>query len=136
MPYEEKQKKVAGVFDSVASSYDIMNDAMSLGVHRLWKDYFVDMMGPFKMRKVLNEQGEVIREEPLNILDMAGGTGDIAFRMHDKAKKDSPGPLSVNITISDINPNMLEVGKKRATERGIFHDVSFLEANAEKLETL
>lgn len=75
----------------MAESYDVMNDAMSLGIHRLWKDTFVDMIGPLRKRKTLNEKGEVISEEPLKILDVAGGTGDISFRIHDKVIKDSPG---------------------------------------------
>ena len=89
MSYDEKQRRVAGVFNSIANQYDIMNDAMSFGVQRLWKNYYVDMMGPFTMKKVLNDKGEVVSQEPLKILDMAGGTGDITFRMHAKAKKDS-----------------------------------------------
>ena len=79
------------MFSSVADSYDVMNDAMSMGVHRIWKDTFVNMIGPLKMRKILNEKGEIISEEPLKILDVAGGTGDISFRILDKAKQDSPG---------------------------------------------
>jgi ubiquinone/menaquinone biosynthesis C-methylase UbiE len=82
---------VGKVFSNVADSYDVMNDAMSLGVHRIWKDSFVNMIGPLKMRKVLNEKGEVVSEAPLKIIDVAGGTGDISFRILDKAKKDSPG---------------------------------------------
>lgn len=126
MDYEDKQKMVGKVFSSVAESYDLMNDAMSLGVHRCWKDTFVNMIGPMRLRK--NDDGT---QEPLKILDVAGGTGDISFRIHDKATKDSPGSkvlgndhlleLSVDITMSDINPNMLDVGKRRAVERGIFH---------------
>ncbi len=86
---EEKEKMVGKVFSSVAESYDLMNDAMSLGVHRCWKDQFVGMIGPMRMRKVTDEKGAVIGEEPLKILDVAGGTGDISFRMHEKAKSES-----------------------------------------------
>lgn len=85
---------VGKVFSSVAESYDVMNDAMSLGVHRCWKDQFVGMIGPLKTRKTLNEKGEVIKEEPLRILDVAGGTGDISFRIYDKAQQDSPNSKS------------------------------------------
>eukprot|EP00352_Strombidinopsis_acuminata_P007721 CAMPEP_0176365298 /NCGR_PEP_ID=MMETSP0126-20121128/20364_1 /TAXON_ID=141414 ORGANISM="Strombidinopsis acuminatum, Strain SPMC142" /NCGR_SAMPLE_ID=MMETSP0126 /ASSEMBLY_ACC=CAM_ASM_000229 /LENGTH=210 /DNA_ID=CAMNT_0017722227 /DNA_START=315 /DNA_END=947 /DNA_ORIENTATION=- len=88
------------------------------------------------MRKVLNERGEVIDEQPLKILDVAGGTGDISFKILNKARQDSVGKLSVDITVSDINPDMLEVGKKRAVEQGIFHDLNFLEVNAEKLDMI
>ena len=88
--YNDKQKKVAEVFSNVADSYDLMNDAMSLGVHRLWKDEFVKQIGPLKPRKVLDDKGVVISSEPLRCLDVAGGTGDISFRILDKAWKDSP----------------------------------------------
>lgn len=82
---------VKKVFSNVADSYDLMNDAMSLGVHRCWKDEFVNQIGPLKMRKVLNDFGETKSEERLKILDVAGGTGDISFRILNKAKKDAPG---------------------------------------------
>jgi len=72
---------------------------------------------------------------PLKVLDVAGGTGDISFKIHNKAKIDNPhsSDLHVDITVSDINPDMLEVGKKRAIEQGIFHDLKFMVANAEQL---
>ena len=87
---DEKQGKVGEVFSSVADTYDVMNDVMSLGVHRLWKDTFVQNMGPLKHRKVLNSDHEVVEEVPLKILDVAGGTGDISFRILNKARKDVP----------------------------------------------
>jgi demethylmenaquinone methyltransferase/2-methoxy-6-polyprenyl-1,4-benzoquinol methylase len=90
---EEKTRKVGEVFSSVAKKYDIMNDAMSFGMHRGWKDRFV--------RRVKPQPGE-------NILDMAGGTGDIAFRMADRG---------ANVTVADINQDMLDVGAERAMER-------------------
>ena len=105
---EEKTKRVGGVFTSVARNYDLMNDLMSGGMHRLWKDRFV--------AKVKPRPGE-------QILDMAGGTGDIAFRMAAKGAR---------VTVSDINPDMLEVGMERATKRGIDGLVWQVE-NAEKL---
>lgn len=104
----EKTKRVGQVFSSVASSYDLMNDAMSAGMHRLWKDRFV--------RRVKPREGEMI-------LDMAGGTGDIAFRMQ------AHGAL---ITVADINPEMLAVGIERAQKREI-GGLSWSEQNAEKL---
>jgi ubiquinone/menaquinone biosynthesis methyltransferase len=110
-----------------------MNDAMSLGIHRIWKDEFVKQIGPIVPRKVLDEKGHVISSDPLRILDVAGGTGDISFRILDKAWQDSPDQLSARITVSDINPDMLEVGKKRAVERGSFHDLDFKVLNAEEL---
>ena len=105
---EEKTKRVGGVFTSVARNYDLMNDLMSGGMHRLWKDRFV--------AKVKPRAGE-------HILDMAGGTGDIAFRMAAKGAR---------VTVSDINPDMLEVGMERAGKRKIDGLVWQVE-NAEKL---
>lgn len=104
----EKTKRVGGVFSNVAAKYDIMNDAMSGGMHRLWKDRFV--------RRVKPRDGE-------DILDMAGGTGDIAFRMEKSG---------ANITVSDINPDMLNVGMERAVDRGI-DTLVWSEQNAETL---
>lgn len=109
---QEKTKLVLDVFDSVASRYDIMNDLMSLGIHRLWKDTLI--------RK--------IRPTPaLKFLDVAGGTGDIAFRIAKAAG------TTENITISDINAHMLEVGKGRAIDHGFISGFTWVEANAEKL---
>lgn len=88
---EDKEKMVGKVFSSVAESYDVMNDAMSLGIHRCWKDTFVGMVGPMRMRKITDEKGQVTGEEPLKMLDVAGGTGDISFRVHDKAVKEAVG---------------------------------------------
>jgi demethylmenaquinone methyltransferase / 2-methoxy-6-polyprenyl-1,4-benzoquinol methylase len=105
---EEKTARVGQVFSSVARKYDIMNDAMSGGMHRLWKDKFV--------RRVKPRAGE-------DILDMAGGTGDIAFRMEKSA---------ANITVSDINADMLAVGMERAMQRGV-DSMVWSEQNAETL---
>ena len=104
----EKTERVGGVFSSVAGSYDLMNDAMSGGMHRLWKDRFV--------RRVAPRSGE-------QILDMAGGTGDIAFRL---------ARSGAAITVADINPAMLEVGMDRARKRGV-DSLVWTEANAETL---
>ncbi|MBC2666928.1 class I SAM-dependent methyltransferase [Novosphingobium flavum] len=92
---EEKTRRVGAVFSSVAKKYDVMNDAMSVGMHRLWKDRFVKRVRP--------REGE-------QILDMAGGTGDIAFRMAERG---------ASVTVSDINQDMLDVGIERAMERGL-----------------
>ena len=105
----EKTARVGEVFRSVAARYDLMNDAMSGGMHRLWKDRFV--------RRVKPRPGE-------QVLDMAGGTGDIAFRMAAKG---------ASITVADINPAMLEVGMGRAQQRGI-DGLVWTEANAEVLQ--
>ena len=90
---QEKTRRVGEVFTSVARKYDVMNDAMSLGMHRGWKDRFVKRVKP--------QPGE-------KILDMAGGTGDIAFRMADRG---------ADVTVADINQDMLDVGAERAMER-------------------
>lgn len=92
---EEKTRRVSQVFSSVARRYDVMNDLMSGGMHRLWKDRFVNRVKP--------RTGE-------HILDMAGGTGDVAFRMARRGAK---------VTVADINADMLEVGKDRARQRGL-----------------
>jgi demethylmenaquinone methyltransferase/2-methoxy-6-polyprenyl-1,4-benzoquinol methylase len=109
VPAEEKAGLVGQVFSSVARRYDIMNDAMSVGAHRLWKDRFV--------RRVKPRGGEAI-------LDMAGGTGDIAFRMHRSGAA---------VTVADINPDMLGVGMERARKRGI-DGLIWSEQNAERLD--
>ncbi len=105
---EEKTRRVGAVFSSVARRYDMMNDLMSGGMHRLWKDRFVARVKP--------RIGE-------NILDMAGGTGDIAFRMARRG---------AHVTVSDINADMLQVGEERARQRG-FTSLTWKVENAEKL---
>lgn len=105
---EEKTARVGGVFSSVAARYDVMNDAMSGGMHRLWKDRFV--------RRVKPQPGE-------EILDMAGGTGDIAFRLEARGAR---------VTVADINQDMLDVGIARAMERGI-DSMVWSRQNAEEL---
>ena len=105
---QEKTRRVRGVFSSVASSYDLMNDVMSGGLHRLWKDEFV--------RRVRPRRGE-------KILDMAGGTGDIAFRLARRGAE---------VTVADINPDMLGVGVDRAKRRGL-DGLVWAEENAERL---
>lgn len=108
----EKTRRVGAVFSNVARNYDRMNDAMSAGMHRLWKDAFVARVKP--------RAGE-------DILDMASGTGDIAFRM----AAASNGAAA--ITVADINPDMLDVGIARAAKRGI-DGLVWSEANAETLQ--
>jgi demethylmenaquinone methyltransferase/2-methoxy-6-polyprenyl-1,4-benzoquinol methylase len=104
----EKTGRVGEVFSSVAAKYDIMNDAMSGGMHRLWKNRFVARVKP--------QEGEAI-------LDMAGGTGDIAFRLAERG---------ASVTVSDINQDMLDVGIERAMERGI-DGLVWSRQNAEEL---
>lgn len=109
---DEKTKLVRGVFDSVAPSYDVMNDFMSGGLHRLWKDRLV--------RKIRPREG-------LHYLDVAGGTGDIAFRIRHKAG------TGAKITLCDINTEMLSVGRDRAIDKGFGDDFSWITGNAEAL---
>jgi demethylmenaquinone methyltransferase/2-methoxy-6-polyprenyl-1,4-benzoquinol methylase len=105
---EEKTERVGAVFSSVARKYDVMNDAMSGGMHRLWKDRFV--------RRVKPQPGEAV-------LDMAGGTGDIAFRL---------AAAGAEVTVADINQDMLDAGIERAMERGI-DGLVWSRQNAEEL---
>ncbi|RMZ75776.1 hypothetical protein DV738_g5306, partial [Chaetothyriales sp. CBS 135597] len=120
----EKESRVGAVFSSVASSYDTMNDAMSLGIHRLWKDHFVRTLNP----------GSAHSETGWNILDIAGGTGDIAFRMLDHATNVN-GDLKTRVTVSDINPDMLAEGRKRSlqTPYAGSRRLDFKQGNAESL---
>lgn len=105
----QKTGMVKGVFSNVAGKYDLMNDAMSAGAHRLWKDQFV--------RRVKPQTGEAI-------LDMAGGTGDIAFRLHARGAQ---------VTVADINPEMLAVGMERAEKKALT-GLAWSEQNAEVLD--
>jgi len=105
---DEKTRRVGQVFSSVARRYDLMNDLMSGGLHRLWKDRFVARVKP--------RPGEAI-------LDMAGGTGDVAFRMTRRGAE---------VTVADINPDMLDVGKQRAEAREL-KGLGWKVENAEKL---
>ena len=116
---EEKQSMVRGVFDSVAEKYDIMNDVMSGGLHRAWKNDFIRDLRP---------------KAGMHLLDVAGGTGDIAFRFLGAVKKratDYKNPAKV--TICDINHNMLKAGKARALDKGIFDPIEWVTGNAEML---
>ena len=112
VPVEEKANKVADVFHSVADKYDIMNDLMSAGIHRLWKRYTIETSGAKK--------GDVI-------LDLAGGTGDLAIKFSRIV-----GPEGL-VTLSDINGSMLENGRKRLVDMGIAGNVEYVQANAECL---
>src|SRR3977135_1770545 len=111
----DKQTLVNDVFHSVASRYDLMNDLMSAGLHRGWKDIMINALNPPK------------REAPFTLLDVAGGTGDIAFRA---AKAAGTG---FRATVCDINSDMLGVGRERAAARHLDDRVSFVEGNAEAL---
>mmetsp|Transcript_24501 Transcript_24501/g.55220 ORF Transcript_24501/g.55220 Transcript_24501/m.55220 type:complete len:197 (+) Transcript_24501:150-740(+) len=145
----EKEGLVRGVFASVAGNYDVMNDLMSGGMHRLWKDDFVQKIG---IQAMVAARRQTKSTEPLRFLDVAGGTGDISFRIIKALEKSGalddavsqetsqegglvrPGSV---VTISDINPAMLEAGRKRAFDgrfsRQTLAHVGFREANAQTL---
>ncbi len=112
VPATEKAGMVRRVFESVAPRYDLMNDLMSGGVHRLWKNTLVDVVHP--------RPGE-------KLLDVAGGTGDIAFRLLGR-QGDRP-----DVTVCDINPAMLEVGRDRAVDRGLLRGLTWTTGDAEAL---
>lgn len=112
VPESDKAGMVGRVFESVASRYDIMNDVMSLGVHRLWKRFAIEQAGVRAGQKVL---------------DVAGGTGDLTAQF--VAKVGSTG----HVTIADINPAMLEVGRGRLADQGLAGNIEFVQADAERL---
>jgi demethylmenaquinone methyltransferase / 2-methoxy-6-polyprenyl-1,4-benzoquinol methylase len=112
VPLADKQGLVDDVFHSVARRYDLMNDLMSGGLHRAWKDALVTAVNPPKSKAFA-------------VLDLAGGTGDVAFRIAGK------GGRGIRVTVADINAEMLAVGRERAAKAG--HTIAFMEANAEKL---
>ena len=113
VPLGDKQALVDDVFHSVARRYDLMNDLMSGGLHRAWKDVLVTAVNPPR------------GPQPFALLDLAGGTGDVALRI---AEIGGPG---TRITVADINPEMLAVGRERTAKAG--RDIAFIEANAESL---
>jgi demethylmenaquinone methyltransferase/2-methoxy-6-polyprenyl-1,4-benzoquinol methylase len=107
----EKTELVRAVFSSVAGRYDLMNDLMSGGIHRLWKSAMIDWLNP---------------RDGQRFLDVAGGTGDITFRIRDRAPQST-------ITVCDLTPEMLEVGRDRAIDRGILTGIDWVAGNAESL---
>jgi demethylmenaquinone methyltransferase/2-methoxy-6-polyprenyl-1,4-benzoquinol methylase len=126
LPLEDKQAKVDDVFRSVARRYDLMNDLMSGGLHRAWKDALVTAVNPPKARPAA-ASGAQTRAPPFALLDLAGGTGDIAFRVL------AAGGAGTRATVADINAEMLAVGRARAAERDLADAITFVEANAEAL---
>ena len=109
---EKKEGLVAGVFDSVAGKYDVMNDVMSFGIHRIWKKITLQHTG---------------LKKGMRALDVAGGTGDLSMEMSKQV-----GPTG-EVVMSDINAAMLEQGRRRLLDKGIAGNVQFVEANAEEL---
>ncbi|MEJ0092424.1 MAG: bifunctional demethylmenaquinone methyltransferase/2-methoxy-6-polyprenyl-1,4-benzoquinol methylase UbiE [Methylocella sp.] len=114
VPLKDKQARVDAVFHKVASRYDLMNDLMSVGLHRVWKDIFVSKVKPSRNARFRH-------------LDVAGGTGDVAFRV---AKA---GSRQTEIAVLDINGDMLDVGRERAAKRNFEAKLEFIQANAEDL---
>ncbi len=112
VPWEEKQGKVAGVFHSVAQKYDVMNDLMSFGIHRIWKRFTIELSGVHKGQRVL---------------DIAGGTGDLAAKFARLV-----GPEG-EVVLADINESMLKVGRENLVDKGIAGNVQYVQANAEDL---
>lgn len=115
VPEEEKSRLVGRVFSSVAKNYDAMNDLMSGGVHRLWKQAMIDWLSP---------------SADTQLVDVAGGTGDIAFRFLDRA---APKKGAARVTVCDINADMLNVGAERAGAREDKDRIAFVCGNAENL---
>jgi len=109
----EKENLVRDVFNSVASKYDLMNDLMSLGVHRVWKNTMLDMLRP---------------QAGMNLVDVGGGTGDIAFRFLNRGGD--------SVSVVDINDDMLNQGRKRAIDLGRLDGISWINGDAEKLPLL
>jgi demethylmenaquinone methyltransferase / 2-methoxy-6-polyprenyl-1,4-benzoquinol methylase len=114
VPLGDKQALVDDVFRSVARRYDLMNDLMSFGLHRAWKDALITAIDP-------------PRRGPFAHLDIAGGTGDVALRVL------AAGGEYTRVTVCDINPDMLAVGRERAAAKGLGDALTFTEANAEAL---
>jgi 2-methoxy-6-polyprenyl-1,4-benzoquinol methylase len=124
VPEQLKESMVGQVFANVASKYDVMNDVMSLGVHRLWKSHFINKLGP---------------SPTFRLLDVAGGTGDIAFRFLDHIKSQHGALGDAHVTVLDINPAMLKVGQARAPEFGYGPEsghIDWFEGNAEQLSQI
>lgn len=122
----QKQELVGEVFSRVASSYDTMNDAMSAGLHRVWKEWFISALGP---------------QPPMKILDVAAGTGDISSRIISasiasqalRASNPSTSAQKLSLTVTDINPDMLKLAQERLQSREKVIDLRFETVNAEKL---
>ena len=123
VPLADKQAMVDGVFDNVARRYDLMNDLMSGGLHRAWKEALVTAVNP--PRRAVHGRLDEKAKAPFAVLDLAGGTGDVAFRIAER------GGAGTRVTVGDINTEMLAVGRERAGKAR--RAIDFIEANAEKL---
>jgi demethylmenaquinone methyltransferase/2-methoxy-6-polyprenyl-1,4-benzoquinol methylase len=116
VPASEKPSLVRDVFDSVANRYDLMNDLMSGGIHRLWKSDMIDWLQP--------RSGQ-------SFVDVAGGTGDIAFRIRERLAAAGQAPR--RLSVCDLTPAMLQVGRARAIDRGILSGIEWIAGSAEAL---
>jgi len=112
VPVDDKERQVGEVFHSVASKYDLMNDVMSMGIHRLWKRFTIQLSGARRGHR---------------ILDIAGGTGDLAMQFSRIV-----GPKG-EVILADINASMLEMGRDKLTDKGYLNNIDFVQANAEAL---
>lgn len=112
VPWEEKQGKVAEVFHSVAGKYDLMNDLMSMGIHRIWKRYTIELAAV---------------KPGMRILDLAGGTGDLAAKFSRLVGKDG------QVVLADINGSMLNAGRARMADKGLTGNLDYAQVNAECL---
>jgi len=112
IPVAEKSRLVRGVFSSVARNYDLMNDLMSAGIHRVWKDQMVAWLNP---------------RPGTTVLDVAGGTGDIALRIHDRTQG------RTHVAVCDLTEDMLRVGRDRALDKGIYDGLSWVCGDAQAL---
>jgi demethylmenaquinone methyltransferase/2-methoxy-6-polyprenyl-1,4-benzoquinol methylase len=115
VPAEARQQLVNDIFTSVAARYDLMNDLMSGGLHRLWKDDLIGMLAPPRS------------DRPFHLIDVAGGTGDITLRFLQS------GAAGCAVTLLDINPEMIAVGRRRLADAGLADRVAFVVGNAEAL---
>lgn len=133
---EEKAGLVKEIFSGVAKKYDLMNDLMSGGVHRIWKNKMVEEITLQKNSKIdLEMKSSRMRDFPhirgvVRMIDLAGGTGDIAFRIAKKAREKN---VKCQIDVVDINQEMLDVGKDRAVDLNLFSDLKFTCCDGEKL---
>ena len=155
---DEKEGRVKQVFENVADSYDVMNDFMSGGLHRYWKDQLLDMSAVASMASIIRRQAQQTQTQAstisnkghhddnarLRILDVAGGTGDVSFRFLEAAgcieRARSSGEDPISVTVCDINPEMLRVGEARARKKygstliTESKALSFVEGNAQNLK--
>jgi len=126
VPLERKQAMIDDVFRSVAGRYDLMNDLMSGGLHRAWKDALVTAVNPPRAQTAAAGETKA-PARPFALLDLAGGTGDISLRVLEAASR------GTRATVVDTNADMLALGRARAAERGLDDAIAFVEGNAEAL---